>query len=325
MTLFDILDKKKNTKIPAIALAPMAGFTDAAFRLLCTRMGCDMSVSEMISAKAMVYRDKKTATLAKIVEGEAPVAIQLFGHEPEVMCEAADMVARGDFEGCSFAKAPIAIDINMGCPVKKIFSSGDGSALMKDPELCRDIVAQTKKGAGELPVTVKIRAGITASTKNAVEVALACAEGGAAAVCVHGRTREQMYSPGVDLDIIASVRDALDKDIYVIANGDIASRDDAVRVAEYTGADAVMVGRAALGDPWLFGGVVPTEQERLQTAYELIEAIVAECGEYTGVRESRGRAAHFIRGLRGAAEMRCALNSAETLEEIRAILMPFGQ
>ncbi len=321
MTLFDILDKKKNTNFPAIVLAPMAGFTDAAFRLLCTRMGCDMSVSEMISAKAMVYRDKKTAALAKIVQGEAPVAIQLFGHEPEVMCEAADMVARGDFEGCSFAKAPVAIDINMGCPVKKIFTSGDGSALMKSPELCRDIVAAAKRGAGGLPVTVKIRAGITAGTKNAVEVALACAEGGAAAVCVHGRTREQMYAPGVDLDIIASVKDALGEDAYVIANGDIASREDALRVSDHTGADAVMVGRAALGDPWLFGDIKPTETERLHTAYELVEAIVAECGEYAGVRESRGRAAHFIRGLRGAAEMRCALNSAETLDEIKEILL----
>lgn len=303
-----------------MVLAPMAGFTDAPFRRLAAELGCDMSVSEMISAKAMVYRDKKTAALARIVEGEAPVAIQLFGHEPEVMGEAANMVARGSFEGCDFAHDPIAIDINMGCPVKKIFTSGDGSALMKNPELCRDIVAETKKGAEGLPVTVKIRAGITKDTKNAVEVALACVDGGASAVCVHGRTREQMYAPGVDLDIIAAVREALPSEIYVIGNGDVDSRESAVKMTEYTGCDAVMVGRASLGDPWLFGHHEPTTKERIETAYRLIEEIVRDKGEYAGVRESRGRAAHFIRGLRGAAEIRNALNSAETLAEIKDIL-----
>ncbi len=303
-----------------MVLAPMAGFTDAPFRLICTELGCDMSVSEMISAKAMVYRDKKTAALARTVSGEAPVAIQLFGHEPAVMGEAANMVARGTFEGCDFAQPPIAVDINMGCPVKKIFTSGDGSALMRDPELCLRIVRETKAGADGLPVTVKIRAGITGDRKNAVEVALASVEGGAAAVCVHGRTREQMYAPGVDLDIIAAVREALPQDVYVIGNGDVISRESAVKMTEYTGCDAVMVGRAALGDPWLFGKTVPTAEERIETAYRLVCAIVSEKGEYAGVRESRGRASHFIRGLRGAAEIRNALNSAETLAEIKDIL-----
>lgn len=311
--------------IPAF-LAPMAGFTDAPFRLLCTKLGCRMSVSEMISAKAMVYRDKKTATLAKIAEGEAPVSIQLFGHEADVMAEAACMVAEGSFEGCDFAKPPVAIDINMGCPVKKIYSSGDGSALMRDPELCARLVEGAKKCG--LPVTVKIRAGITAQTKNAVEVAKACADAGAAAVCVHGRTREQMYAPGVDLDIIAAVRDALPESIYVIGNGDVKDLKSAKRMSDYTGCNAVMIGREALGNPWAFAEIAsngenyypPTTEDRIETAAALIRAVCTEKGEFAGVRESRGRAAHFIKGLRGAAEMRAAINQAETLQEIMDIL-----
>ncbi len=316
----------EETKYFPAFLAPMAGFTDAPFRLLCTQLGCNMSVSEMISAKAMVYRDKKTATLAKIAEGEAPVSIQLFGHEPDVMAEAACMVAEGSFEGCDFATPPVAIDINMGCPVKKIYSSGDGSALMRDPDLCARLV----EGAGKcaLPVTVKIRAGITAETKNAVDVAVACAQAGAAAVCVHGRTREQMYAPGVDLDIIAAVRDALPEHIFVIGNGDVKDLDSARHMVSYTGCNAVMIGREALGNPWIFaelasggeGFVPPSFEERINTAAGLIREICKEKGEFNGVRESRGRAAHFIKGLRGAAEMRAALNCAETLCEVMEIL-----
>jgi nifR3 family TIM-barrel protein len=322
-----MIDKifNKTEYFPAF-LAPMAGFTDAPFRLLCTRLGCDMSVSEMISAKAMVYRDKKTATLAKIEAGEAPVSIQLFGHEPEVMAEAACMVAEGSFEGCDFAAPPVAIDINMGCPVKKIVSSGDGSALMKTPELCGKLVEGAKKCG--LPVTVKIRAGFTADTKNAVEVARICADAGAKAVCVHGRTREQMYAPGVDLDIIAAVRSALPKDVYVIGNGDVKDLKSARAMVEYTGCNGVMIGREALGNPWVFAEIAsggqnyypPTPEDRLRTAADLIRCICEKNGEYNGVRESRGRAAHFIKGLRGAAEMRASLNSAETLSDVMNIL-----
>ncbi len=311
--------------IPAF-LAPMAGFTDSPFRLLCTRLGCDMSVSEMISAKAMVYRDKKTATLAKISKGEAPVSIQLFGHEPEVMAEAACMVAEGSFEGCDFEALPVAIDINMGCPVKKIVSSGDGSALMKSPELCGRLVESAKKCG--LPVTVKIRTGFTADTKNACEVAKICADAGAAAVCVHGRTREQMYAPGVDLDIIAAVRDVLPDDVFVIGNGDVKDLKSAKHMADYTGCNAVMIGREALGNPWVFAEIAsdgenyypPTHEERISTAAGIIRAVCLEKGEYNGVREARGRAAHFIKGLPGAAEMRAALNQAETLDEVMRIL-----
>ena len=315
----------KTNSIPAF-LAPMAGFTDAPFRRLCNELGCDMSVSEMISAKAMVYRDKKTASLAKLVEGEAPVSIQLFGHEPEVMAEAACMVADGSFEGCDFAAPPVAIDINMGCPVKKIYSSGDGSALMRDPDLCGKLVEGAKKCG--LPVTVKIRAGITAQTKNAVEVATACSEAGAFAVCVHGRTREQMYGPGVDLDIIAAVRDALPEGVYVIGNGDVKDLESAKHMVSYTGCNAVMIGREALGNPWIFaeiasngeGFVPPSFEERINVAKRLIREICEEKGEFCGVRESRGRASHFIKGLRGAAEMRAALNQAETLQDVMKIL-----
>ena len=330
MDLITILEKhRKGGTLPTI-LAPMAGFTDAPFRVLCAKLGCDMSVSEMISAKAMVYRDKKTAALARIDKNEAPVSIQLFGHEPHVMEEAAQMVAEGSFEGCDFARPPIAIDINMGCPVKKIFTSGDGSALMRDPELCGRLVESALRGASAkgLPVTVKIRAGITKDTKNAVEVATACAEAGAAAVCVHGRTREQMYAPGVDLEIIARVRQALPKEVFVIGNGDVANLKSAKKMADYTGCDAVMIGREALGNPWVFAEIAssgdnyypPSPEDRLRTAADLIEAVCKEKGEYSGVREARGRGAHFIKGMRGAAEMRAALNSAESLKEIKEIL-----
>lgn len=218
----------------------------------------------------------------------------------------------------------------MGCPVKKIFSSGDGSALMRDPDLCGRLVESALRGTAVkgLPVTVKIRAGITKDTKNAVEVAVACAEAGAAAVCVHGRTREQMYAPGVDLDIISEVRRALPEDVFVIGNGDVADLKTAERMAKYTGCDAVMIGREALGNPWVFAEIAsrgdnyypPSHEDRLRTAAALIEAVCAEKGEFSGVREARGRAAHFIKGMRGAAEMRAALNSAESLAEIKEIL-----
>lgn len=236
------------------------------------------------------------------------------------------MVAEGSFEGCDFFAPPVAIDINMGCPVKKIYSSGDGSALMRDPDLCGRLVEGAKKCG--LPVTVKIRAGITAQTKNAVEVATACAEAGAFAVCVHGRTREQMYAPGVDLDIIAAVRDALPDSVYVIGNGDVKDLESAEHMVSYTGCNGVMIGREALGNPWVFaeiasggeGFVPPSFEERINVAKRLIREICDEKGEFCGVRESRGRASHFIKGLRGAAEMRAALNQAETLQDVMKIL-----
>ncbi len=307
----------------------MAGFTDAPFRLMCFEGGCDYAVSEMISAKALTYKDKKTADLAELPEGDAPTAIQLFGHEPDTMAAAAKMIADGTFEGCRYVERPAAIDINMGCPVKKISLSGDGSALMKDPELCKRIVF-AMKSCVDIPVTVKIRAGWDKKSKNAVEVALACVEGGADGVAVHARTREELYNPGIDMDIIARVRDALPAHIPVIGNGDIKDGESAERMLQMTGCDGLMIGREALGNPWIFNEIKarlrgesytpPTPEERIAAAIRLVSAVVDLKGEDKGIRESRGRSAHFIRGLRGSAEVRARLNSAKTLEEFKTIL-----
>lgn len=322
-------------KIPLI-LAPMAGFTDAPFRLLCRRFGADRTVTEMISAQAMVYKDQKTAVLAKIPEGDVHCAIQIFGHDPAVMGEAAAMLASGEYSGCTYAHPPRAIDINMGCPVRKIVTSGDGSALMQNPALCGQIVAAVHRAVQPygLPVTVKIRAGWDSAHVNAVEVAAACAENGAVEIAVHGRTRNQMYAPSSDNRIIRAVRNALPDSVSVIGNGDIHSGDDACRMLEETGCDGIMIGRESLGNPWIFSmvravlaGVLytpPTEEEMRRTAMELIEAIVSDKGEERGVRESRGRAAHFIRGMRGSSRMREQINRAQTLDDLRNILKVEG-
>ncbi len=313
-------------------LAPMAGATDCAMRLLCTRMGADYSVSEMVSAKALCYKDKKTAVLTKTAEGEAPVSIQLFGHEPDVMAEAAVMIAQGSFDGCSYAAAPVAIDVNMGCPVKKIVSSGDGSALMRNRPLAAEIVRRMVYALEKynMPVTVKIRSGWDKNSINAPEFAKALVDAGASAVTVHARTREQMYAPSADISVIGEVKKALG-DAVVIGNGDICSPEDAFRMMNETGCDGVMIGRAALGDPWIFSQiravrnneepVYPTAQDRISLALELASAIVSDKGEEIGVREARGRCAHFIKGLPGSAAVRDGINHCTTLNEIENILL----
>lgn len=310
----------------------MAGFTDAPFRLLCRRFGADRTVTEMISAQAMVYKDQKTAVLAKIPPGDTQCAIQIFGHDPAVLGEAAAMLAAGDYAGASYVHPPRAIDINMGCPVRKIVTSGDGSALMQNPVLCGQIVAAVHRALlpFELPVTVKIRAGWDSTHINAVEVAAACAENGAVEIAVHGRTRNQMYAPSSDNGIIRAVRRALPDSVSVIGNGDIRSGEDARKMLEETGCDGIMIGRETLGNPWIFSEVraalagetyiPPTEDVLRRTAMELIKGIVSDKGEERGVRESRGRAAHFIRGMRGSSRMREQINRAQTLDELRSIL-----
>jgi len=309
----------------------MAGATDAPMRRLCFRLGADGAVTEMVSAKAICYEDAKTGALASITEGEGDVAVQLFGHEPSVVAEAAVRVVTGRLEGASFARPPAAIDINMGCPVRKIVTSGDGSALMKDPKTASEIVKRTSDALTPLgiPVTVKIRAGWDKNSINAPYFAALMADSGAAAVTVHARTREQMYAPSADPDIIKAVKRAL-PDFPVIGNGDVRSAEDAARLMEYTGCDSVMIGRAALGDPWIFSAIAaarrgktvspPDRPERVMTALSLIRDVIAEKGEFVGVREARGRVAHFIKGMRGAAEVRCRINQAETYAEIEKIL-----
>lgn len=313
-------------------LAPMAGATDAPMRRLCFSLGADGAVTEMVSAKAICYGDAKTGALSSIAKGEGDVALQLFGHEPEVVAEAACRVAEGKLEGATFDHMPFAIDINMGCPVRKIVTSGDGSALMRDEPLAARIVRKTSEALSKygIPLTVKIRSGWDKNSINAPHFACAMAEAGASAVTVHARTRDQMYAPSADWNVIKAVKDALG-DVPVIGNGDVKSAGDAARLMEYTGCDGVMIGREALGDPWIFAEIKawregksfdpPDRRERVETALRLIRDIIEEKGEFVGVRESRGRAAHFIRGMKGAPAVRDRINHAETYDEIEKILL----
>ncbi len=316
-----------NTVVPhGLFLAPMAGFTDLEFREICHECGAEFSVTEMISAKAVCFGDKKTNELA-VLSGNM-TALQIFGHDPDDI-ETACRRLLGEVVPIS-ATPCYGVDINMGCPVKKIVSSGDGSALMRDPELCRKLVEAAVRGSGDIPVTVKIRAGFDAEHKNAVEVARACVAGGASAVFVHGRTREQFYAPSSDNAVIAAVRDVLPPEIPVIGNGDIVTVEDAEKMLSETGCDGIMIGRAALGDPWLFGRIAaaaegitlpePSMNERLLMARRLCRMVCERYGEARGVPMCRGRAGHFIRGVQGAAQMRDRLCHATTLAEVDRIL-----
>lgn len=303
-----------------IFLAPMAGVTDIAARKIYKKYGVEYMTTEMVSAAAMHYGDKKTFEIAEISPDEGPCAVQIFGHDPEMMGQAAKMLSRMKIPPC-------AIDINMGCPVKKIVGGGDGSALMKSPALVGKIVEKTVSSC-DLPVTVKIRAGFDKSHKNAVEIAKIAESSGASAVCVHGRTREDMYIDGtVDREIIAEVKSALK--IPVIANGDITGADDFIGMLEYTGCDGGAVGRAALGNPFIFEEInarlegrsytPPTPEERLLAAREHIRALVALKGKL-GVFESRKHAGWYTKGIRGGSSMRQRINLAESAEEMEAIL-----
>lgn len=313
-----------------IMIAPMAGVTDHAFRAICAAHGAEYAVSEMISAKALCYRDAKTAQYARIAEKDPPTALQIFGSEPDVMAEAAGMLEAGSYNACASTAAPVAIDINMGCPMKKIVSNGEGSALMKDPGRVYDIV-RAVSSAVLLPVTVKIRAGWDSEHLNAVEVALAAQEGGASLVTVHGRTKEQLYRPPVNYELIAKVKEALK--IPVVANGGIESAADALRVKSSTCCDGIMIGQAAQGNPFIFAEVKaafegreyksPSNKELLDTVREHVRLLCAEKGEYTGVREARKHTAWYVRGMRGCAQFRLRVNSASSEAELLALIDDF--
>ncbi len=314
-----------------LALAPMAGVTDRAFRRLCVGMGCEYAVTEMVSAKAICYESEarpsapaRSAPLARIDEG-IPTAIQIFGSDPTFMARAAKMLSELTYRGASGVR-PAAIDINMGCPVKKVVSCGEGSALMKTPELAADIVAAVK-GAVDIPVTVKIRAGWDRSSVNAPEMAKRLEAAGADAICVHGRTREQFYAPSSDNRVIAEVKRAVS--VPVFGNGDINTAADALRMLDETGCDGLMIARGSMGDPWLFAEIAaalegreytsPELRERIETAYAYAEALVEENGQ-GGVVKARGQLAWYITGIRGAAAVRAALNAATELSELKNIL-----
>ena len=307
-----------------LMLAPMAGFTDRAMRVVCHGQGCEVSVTEMISAKAVVYNDKKTYKLARIMPDEGPVLLQIFGSEPPVMAEAASRLSQPVDES---AAAPIGIDINMGCPVHKIFSNGEGSALMRSPNLIYDIV-KSVSGATDLPTTVKMRLGIDSKSINVIECAKAAEEAGAAVLTVHGRTRAQLYSGNADWEAIAKVKQSLQ--IPVIANGDILTAADAVRALEVTGADGLAIGRGAVGNPFVFGEMIaalegheytpPTLDERIALALTQLRVASEEKGEEVAVREARKQIAQYFHSFRGAAELRAEINRAITVAEVRSAI-----
>ena len=309
-----------------VFLAPMAGFSDRAMRRICRDMGAEYSVTEMISAKAVTFGDKKTYSLARIKADEGPVGLQIFGSEPDVMARAAEILSGHDW-GDGYVR-PNAIDINMGCPVAKIFNNGEGSALMRSPELIREITAVVKANT-DLPVTVKIRAGVDQNHINAVECALAAEDGGASLITVHGRTRVQMYSGTVDRDIIKKVKQNVH--IPVIANGDILTASDANAMLSYTGADGIAIGRGAVGNPFLFREIIsfmrgeeycaPTIREKTEIALLQLRLAIEDKGERMAVPEARKQIALYLRSFRGAAAIRAEINRALTYREVESILL----
>ena len=297
-------------------LAPLAGITDGPFRRLCGEMGAGLVCSEMVSAKGLWYKDKNTGRLLEILPGEPAVAYQIFGHEPEIMGFAARTLE---------PYSNLILDINMGCPVPKIVKNGEGSALMKNPQLAHDIVAETVKNTAK-PVTVKIRAGWDYNSKNAVEVARAVEAAGAAMVAVHGRTREQFYSGHADWSVIADVKHALS--IPVAGNGDVVDFDAAMSMYDQTGCDFIMIGRGALGNPWIFRDLnaawrgeevppAPSKEDKKEMMLRHFNDTLELKGEYAAVREMRKHVGWYLKGVHGAAAFRGKVNQITDAAELR--------
>lgn len=299
---------------------PMAGFTDAACRRLMAQHGAGFTVSEMVSSRALVYQDHKTVSLLKAAPNGAPYGVQIFGEVPEIMGEAAAAIEPYQFD---------FLDINMGCPAPKIVSGGAGSRLMLNPDLCGRIVEQVKAHTSR-PVTVKMRKGWDTDHVTAVECARACEQAGAVLIAVHARTREQMYAPGIDPEIIARVKEAVR--VPVLGNGDIHTAEDAVEMVKRTGCDGVMIARGALGDPWLFERVnaaleglpapkEPNLQARMNAMRRQVEEMVEQKGEFVAMPQARAQTMHYMKGLKGAASLRrycCELTHLTDLDDLIA-------
>ena len=329
-----------NITLPhGLALAPLAGVSDRAFRRVCRACGADFTVSEMVSAKALCYEQRKkdpknrsvSGQLASVMADELPMAVQIFGSEPDFMAEAARMIEANEYIGCMSEVPPSAIDINMGCPVRKVTANGEGSALLKDPRLIGEIVTAVVK-AVKIPVTVKIRAGWDKDSVNAPEVARIIEASGAAMLTVHARTREQMYEPGVDRSVITAVKKAVS--IPVLGNGDIYTAADALSMMAETGCDGVMIARGAMGNPWIFSEIraaleggdftLPPASERFEVALTQVREMITEKGERVGVAEAKKHLSWYCHGMEGAAAARSRLMQAVSYDELASILREMG-